>query len=353
MFITPAVAGDRVIVASCAGSVHALDRKTGKPAWIYDTAEDGPRTEFHGDAVLFGKTLILPSDGDPFANVYAFDAATGEVRWRMRFDGGVNTSPLLAGNSVIVTSAAGKVARIDAATGKAMWTASPDGDRPLLPRVAGSATDGKRVYFASNSAKLFALDASNGTIVWKKDLAARINTSLLVHDGTLYAGVGDSLSAFDPATGDLRHRTPLGGLASGTLVVSPPLVITLALGKPARLIAFDTAANKVRWEQTTPREWTTMKPLLHGDTVIAGNEEKELCAFALADGAKRWCGAMPQIPRGLGTAGGMLYVGTLNGRVLAYQLPSTTSRPAAVFTVTPPAAIATTRPSNSSIPSLN
>ncbi len=309
-------------MASCAGSVHALDRSTGKPAWTYDTAEDGPRSQFHGEAVLVGKSLVMPSDGDLVAHVYAFDPATGDVRWRMAFEGGVGTTPQLAGRAVIVAGATGKLARIDADSGKAAWTAAPDGARPLLPRIPAPAADATRVYFASNQPKLFALDAASGESVWKKDIAARINTSLALSGKLLYAGADDgNLYAFDAASGEVRQRIALGGTPSGTLVVAPPLLITLVGGKQPRLVAIDLGTHRVRWERPAEREWTTMKPLVHGDAVIAGTEAKELCAFALADGAVRWCTPVPQVPRGLGTAGGMLYVGTLNGKVLAYRLP--------------------------------
>lgn len=290
--------------------------------WTYDTAKGGTRAQFHGDAIVAAGSLVVPSDAAPSAFVYAFDADTGKVRWRMEFEGGVATTPLAAGNAVIVASATGKVARIDAASGKAVWSVAPDGARPVLPYIQSPASDGRRVYFASNSPKLFALDAPNGTVVWRKDFPARINTSLQVHGGTLYAGTADGhLYALDPASGEVRRRISLGGMPYGTLVVTPPLLVTLVAAKPAKVVALDLSTYTTRWERTTPREWTTMQPLVHDGTVIAGNEEKELCAFALDSGETRWCTPVPQVPRGLGTSGGMLYVGTLNGRILAYRLP--------------------------------
>lgn len=320
MFVSPAVAGDRLIVASCAGSVYALERDSGKTAWTYDTAEDGPRAQFHGDAVVVGKRVIVPSDVEPSANVYAFDAETGKVQWRMEFEGGVITTPLLAGKSVVVGSASGRVARIDVESGKAIWNVAPDGARASMPRIPAPAADAKRVYFASNDPRLYALDLATGAVLWKKELAARIDTSLTLHGNTLYAGATDGhLYAFDPASGEVRQRIALGGKPMGTLVAAPPLVLTLVLGKPHRLLAVDTTTNKVAWERTAEREWSTMKPLVHDGAVIAGTEAKDLCAFALADGAERWCTTLPQVPRGLGVAGGMLYVGTLNGRVMAFR----------------------------------
>lgn len=320
MFVSPAVAGNRLIVASCAGSVHALERDSGKTAWTYDTAEDGPRAQFHGDAVVVGNRVIVPSDAEPSASLYAFDAATGKVQWRMEFEGGVATTPLLAGGSVIVGSATGRVARIDLESGKASWNVAPDGARSSMPRIPAPAADAKRVYFASNEPRLYALDLATGAVVWKKELAARIDTSLALHGHALHAGATDGhLYAFDPASGELRRRIALGGRPTGTLVVAPPLVLTLVFGKPHKLVAVDTAADKVLWERAAEREWSTMKPLVHDGAVIAGTEAKDLCAFALTDGQERWCTTLPQVARGLGEAGGTLYVGTLNGRVMAFR----------------------------------
>jgi outer membrane protein assembly factor BamB len=257
---------------------------------------------------------------EPSANVYAFDAATGKVQWRMEFEGGVITTPLLAGKSVIAGSATGRVARIDLESGKASWNVAPDGARSSMPRIPAPAADAKRVYFASNDPRLYALDLATGAVLWKTDLAARVDTSLVLHGDALYAGGTDNhLYAFDPASGEVRQRIALGGKPMGTLVVAPPLVLTLVLGKPHKLVAVDTTTHKVRWERAAEREWSTMKPLVSDGAVIAGTEAKDLCAFALADGAERWCTTLPQVPRGLGEAEGMLYVGTLNGRVMAFR----------------------------------
>ena len=320
MFISPAVAGDRVFIGSCGGSVYALDRASGKPVWEYDTGEDGPRAQFHGEAIVTGSTLVVPSDVEPASHLYAFDQATGEVRWKMKFEGGVFAAPLLFGKSIVAAGMTGKLARIDLASGKVLWSMTPDGVRPSMPRITSPTSDGKRVYFGSNSGKLFAIDAAKGNVVWKTETTTPFSTSLLHHGTAIYAGGEDRhLHVFDAATGKLRQRIPLGGRPYGTLVVAPPLLITLVVGKPYRLVALDLTTMKTRWERTADREWSTFKPLVHDGAVIAGSEERKLCAYALRDGAERWCTAMPQVPRGLGTAGGTLYVGTLNGRVLAYR----------------------------------
>ena len=157
--------------------------------------------------------------------------------------------------------------------------------------------------------------------MWRKDLSARLSTSLVVVGKTLIGGTVDGFMvriAVD--SGDITERVRLSGLPYGTLISSPPLLLILVKGDQSKLVAFDTTTGKVRWEQSTPREWTTYRPLVSGSTVIVGSEEKNLCAFSLSDGTLRWCHEIGQVPRGLGISpDGILYVGTLSGKVLAYQ----------------------------------
>ncbi|HEX2122070.1 MAG TPA: PQQ-binding-like beta-propeller repeat protein, partial [Thermoanaerobaculia bacterium] len=75
MFVSPTVVGDAVIIGSCSGSLYSLDRTTGKPIWIYDTRADGPPAEFHGEPLLLGDRVVIPTDADPRGHLYSFDRA--------------------------------------------------------------------------------------------------------------------------------------------------------------------------------------------------------------------------------------------------------------------------------------
>ena len=326
MFISPTVAGDNVLIGSCAGSVYALDRADGTLTWHYDTAADGPPAEFHGEPLLIGGTLIIPSDTKGGGHVYSFDAATGELRWKVPFKHGVAASPLLVSGRVVVVSAEGEVAAIDPKTGTIGWRVSPAG--PLKPPLGiPSPVAGRdRIFVADNAGKVFALGRSNGKTIWTTPLAARANTSLALAGNTIIVGTIDGfLNWIDARSGKITQRVRFGGHAYGTLISAPPLLFVLVSGEPSKLLALDPKSGKVRWEQETPKEWTTYRPLVTGSVVIAGSEERELCAFNRTDGTRRWCRALGQIPRGLGISadGDTLYVGSLSGKVQTYRLEKT------------------------------
>src|ERR1051325_6816973 len=95
----------------------------------------------------------------------------------------------------------------------------------------------------------------------------------------------------------------------------------LMIRRPPRSTLFPyTTLFQSRWKQETPREWTTYRPLVTGATIVAGTEEKTLCAFDRTSGESRWCRGGGQVPRGLGAGGdGTLYVGSLSGVVQAFR----------------------------------
>ena len=77
MFITPAVAGERVYFGSCPGSYFAVDRASGEVRWSYDTSQDGTTAQFHGDALITDELVVVGSDAQPMGQLYAFDRASG------------------------------------------------------------------------------------------------------------------------------------------------------------------------------------------------------------------------------------------------------------------------------------
>lgn len=136
---SPAVGPDRIYTArSSGGAVLALDRSTGELAWSIRTGG-----LVFSSPLLAGETLLVGS-GD--RNVYALDARTGETRWRYRTDGAVMGTPALAGDRLVVGSDDGNVyafqlgsgppARLavywdSTLTGEAAWGGSPDHRRSV------------------------------------------------------------------------------------------------------------------------------------------------------------------------------------------------------------------------------
>jgi eukaryotic-like serine/threonine-protein kinase len=323
VFVSPAVAGDAVILGSCSGTLCALDRTTGKPIWFYDTGADGAAAQFHGEPLLIGDRIVIPSDADPKGHLYSFDTASGDLLWKLAFPHGVAATPLLIDGRVVAVSAEGEVVSVNPKTGEVLWKEAPAGALKPQPFIPSPAFSAKRIFFADNTTKLFALDAATGVTVWRKTLPARTSTALVVVGDMLVLGTEDGyMNWIALESGDVKKRIRLeDGRPYGTPILAAPLLYVLAAGAQGNLIALDARSGATKWKQQTPKEWTTYRPLVTGSTVIVGSEEKDLCAFGRANGEVRWCRSVGQIPRGLGiSSDGILYVGSLSGVVQAFRI---------------------------------
>lgn len=310
-----------MIIGSCSGSLYALDRATGDPVWVYDTRADGSPAEFHGEAVLLGDRLIVPTDTQPKGHLYSFDLASGELLWKLPFPSGVATTPLLVGDRLYAVSVEGDVVSVEPKSGRIVWRVTPAG--ALKPRPFPSlAYAPKRILVADNTNQVLALDPANGATLWRKTLSGRANASLIVVGDEVVVGTADGyLHWLAVQSGEVKKRMKLEGMPYGTPVRSDGLLFVLVSTGKSKLIALDVKSHEVRWEQETAKEWTTFRPLVAGSLVMAGNEDQELCAFDRTSGERKWCRKVGQTPRGLGlSADGILYVGSVRGLVQAFRI---------------------------------
>jgi len=212
VFVSPTVVGDAVIIGSCAGSLYALDRMTGKPIWQYDTKADGSRAQFHGEPLILGKRVVIPSDSDPKGHLYSFDVASGDLLWKRPFDHGVATTPLLIDGRIVAVSAQGEVVAVEPTHGNVVWHEAQAGAYALSPASAAT-----RVFVADNVDKILALDARSGAVRWSRETPKEWTTYRpLVTGSTVIVGSeGKDLCAFDRDNGALRWCRSVGQIPRG------------------------------------------------------------------------------------------------------------------------------------------
>src|SRR5207248_11345461 len=184
---------------------------------------------FHGEPLLIGDRIVIPTDSDPKGHLYSFDAATGDLLWKLPFIQGVTTTPLLIDGRVVAVSAEGEVVAVDPKNGSVVWRKVPAGALKPQPNIPSPAFSAKRIFFADNTAKLLALDAATGATVWRKTLPARTNTALVVVGDMLVLGTEDGYMnwiAID--SGAVKKRIHLEqGRPYGTPIFVSPLLFVL------------------------------------------------------------------------------------------------------------------------------
>lgn len=263
------------------------------------------------------------------ASVYAFDQQSGKLRWKVPASG-PSTGFVRLGTSVIFGTPQDEWESVDAHSGKINWTFSSAFPDPQCESRKSLMTDGVDVYFFTHDNSLHALRPS-GRSLWTYTPPAPVTTSLISYKDVLYFGASDHLYGVNPSNGKVISQLKLDATTEGAFawasVGDSELEYVFAIRdengkKIGVLLAFNDEFEKTMWTQTSPREWSSEKPHIRADLIIAGNCRGELAAYRAADGASQWRDSLKGCIRSIAHDGELLYIGTQEGTVYAYAPPT-------------------------------
>lgn len=167
------------------------------------------------------------------------------LAWNIPVGQGSETlQPVVVGGRVFAASASGNVLAIDAATGNVAWRVALD-----QPLSAGVGSDGTTAVVINRDNQLIGL--RDGREVWRVRLLARSFTAPLVAGQRVFVlGADRSVSGFDAANGarlwtQTRSGDPLVLSQPGTLTAVGD---TLVAGLSGRLAGLNPDNGAVRWE---------------------------------------------------------------------------------------------------------
>lgn len=199
----PCARGDR----GARGFVVAMNAKTGRELW---------RKWFGAieSSLLLVKGVLYFGSWD--RHVYAMDAKTQKVLWSYETDDEVNSSGAHAAGIVYFATDGGTLYALDARSGRLRWRF--DEGREYFyatPTVAYG-----RVFIGNTDGTLYAFGATTGHLLWAQHAGTYIYSAAAVWRNTVYVGSYDSnLYAFNAATGDLKWRFESGSVIHGAPTV--------------------------------------------------------------------------------------------------------------------------------------
>ena len=209
---TPAIANGIVYVNSYDGKFHALDARSGATKWKFATQGERnfeakglngmqPKTQTMPDpydnylsspAVVNGAVFFGSGDG----NLYALDAASGDLRWKFATGDVVHASPAVVDGTVFVGSWDSYFYAVDAATGKEKWRFHGGEDAVMHNQVGFQSSPtvvNGTVYTGCRDSNVYSLDAATGKENWRfYNDGSWVNTSPAVKDGKVYFATSDS-----------------------------------------------------------------------------------------------------------------------------------------------------------------
>ena len=254
------------------GNVYALDTSNGQMRWQFDTG-----AALIGGILLRSGTLYLGNSNGRFV---ALRSSDGHQLWEKQAGKRIWSTPIDAGNLVIVASMNSDVYAFDAQNGNLAW-------KSTVASAAVASTpslDGSTLTFGAFDKRFYAVHDNNGDRIWQSPAAGNwFWTKGLLSGDNLYAGNLDGyLYAFDSSTGALRWRVNLGApvrsspaLANGVLVVA---------GRNGMIHGLDPATGKEKWPAINS-----------GGNILANLVQNDTGLYALTEAGAHGGGRLLQI----------------------------------------------------------
>jgi outer membrane protein assembly factor BamB len=269
---SPTVSNGVVYFGSFDGNFYAVDAAKGDLKWKF--AVPGERrftaTHLHGtmpaaeampdpfdfflsSPVIWNGTVYFGS-GD--TNVYALDAASGQVKWKFKTGDVVHATPTISGSTLFVGSWDSYFYALDAATGKEKWRfktgEDPDTHNQVGIQSSAAVAEGV-VYFGCRDSNFYALDAATGAKRWAfNNKGSWVIGSPAVKDGKVYFATSDTATfyALDAKTGNSLFSL---NYKQWPLFSSPAIAGDVAYigSHEGKLFAIDLKSQKTAWTFVT------------------------------------------------------------------------------------------------------
>jgi len=255
-YASPVVAGDLVYIGGVDGKVYAYQFADGKlkdqVLWTYPRQETLNGSIVGGMTVANGKLYFASADGI----VYALTAAEGYLEWSYDIGKKIWSAPAVEGDTLYIGSFDKKVYAIDTATGTKKWEFETEGAISSTPIVE----DGL-IYVGSYDRHVYALD-TNGKMVWKFPATDEGENNPqnwfwakpLISENVLYAPCLDGkIYALNASDGSLVNTFDIGD----TISSSPVLVDNILVVASSNLAKTTSRVYAIELSDGSRRELTT------------------------------------------------------------------------------------------------
>ena len=266
--------------------------------WTANINGTNKRERLASSPVVSGGRLFVI---DTRAIVYAFDAATGAEVWSSqievegnapsRFGGGVS----VLDSMVFATNGVGDVVALNAADGSQVWKVRPAGPLRGSPTLSNG-----NVYVMTQDNQIYALSMTDGSVQWNEagtvGLAGIFGVAApSAGQGTVLAGYSSGeLTAYRYENGrnlwdDALARTSISTSVSTLSDIDADPVIdrgrVFALGQGGRMAAYELVTGQRIWELNIAGITT---PVVSGEWVFVLTDDAKLLCIARPNGKVRW-----------------------------------------------------------------
>jgi outer membrane protein assembly factor BamB len=218
--------------------------------WTYKVTEEGDRASIDNNPVILGGIAYV---ADSAGTLHAIDLKSGQAKWKYKAQDGFATTPLIVNNRIYLGDMAGMVHCVSLDKGEKVWVF--DGGGGPIHASCNASPDGKLIIFGNDSAQLFAVSADKGEKVWEGKSGDRVNACpAIAFDAAFFCGCDARLIAINLKDGTERFGVDVGGLAPGSPAILDDRII-LGNGE-GNVIAFSPDGKQTLWKYSAAEAGT-------------------------------------------------------------------------------------------------
>ena len=260
----------------------------GQPQLAWSVKAGGP---IESSPILANDTLFFGSDD---GYLYALDPRTGADRWRLDLGAPAPASPAFDAGVVVVVDRSGILHGVNATTGIEAWRTAAVAN-PAPPALA----DGI-VYVTGSDHKVHGFDVQTGAEQWSWTTSGSLNDPLAVGAGSVYTSTDDGVVHAIALTGATESwHQQLDSTAVGYPIISGDVVLVNILqgpGEPSgQLYGLDRADGHLLWRFRAPSGLQVSMGSVRDGILYAPTQSDGIYAFRVADGTQVWHATGPTV----------------------------------------------------------
>lgn len=272
---------DGVVFASTLrGDVSAFDIRNGSKLGNFSvngiSAYSAPR--------ITGKYIFFTGTGNGKNYLYNYSHQTSSLAWKRRISA-CESSPVTAGNNVLVTCTNGSILCFDSKTGSYLWQFKDKSEKISNQFYTTPSVKGNIIYAGNVSSSVYALNAENGSLVWKYKAGGALFSDISIKGSRLYFGCDDGNYYCIDSTGRNVWKQKLNTRFLSSSTFYGNTVITG--GIDGNLYSLDINNGAVKWIFSTKGTlWAS--PVLHKDYIFIGSMDRYFYIIEASEGRLIW-----------------------------------------------------------------
>jgi outer membrane protein assembly factor BamB len=219
--LAPSIDSERIYLPLAGGRVVCLDRETGSLRWMADPGGIISSPVAVGEHSVFIATQKLADDGsEAGGSLRAIDKNTGLTVWVKDYARPFSSPLVIAPNRLYAGCTDGFFYALNFTNGNVIWKVETQDIVRGRPLVAPNA-----IYFGGDDGTLRSVAPDSGQIIWKYQVTGKIVGQPALDDRAIYFGAGDGYLYSMDLTGKLKWRSRTGAAIEASPVLVGELVL--------------------------------------------------------------------------------------------------------------------------------